>query len=55
MVGAAVGDYPDVTEDVQHIVRPDPKSVGACEVPTAGAINPVLTPEDVGPAAYPTR
>ncbi len=53
VVGAAVGDYPDVTEDVQHQPRPDPKSVGACEVPGSQATNPVLTPQDVGPNAYP--
>ncbi|MCD6497316.1 MAG: hypothetical protein J7M25_03325 [Deltaproteobacteria bacterium] len=53
VLGAAVGDYPDVTEDVQHQTRPDPKSVGACEVRGPHVKNPVLTPQDVGPNAYP--
>jgi poly(beta-D-mannuronate) lyase len=50
-IGAAVGDYPNVSVDQDGQPRPAKKSIGADEPGDASATARLLTPNDVGPAA----
>lgn len=50
-LGAATGDFPAATVDLDGQPRPEKKAIGADELSDAPIIAKFLTPEDVGPAA----
>jgi hypothetical protein len=51
VIGSAVGDFPQVTVDLDGQPRPEKKSKGAGEPGLAPDATQFLTPDDVGPDA----